>query len=137
MSNEIAGSIQDAPNTETSKSWIQRFGTFVDRLDKKADTILQVSEYQEIRISILMAEGLSEYEAISAVNAERKSNAEDFEVRAVSLYAYKERLTTGEGAISVEMFNHSLYAEPKNVLQDAERWRAVHVGGLALDTLIV
>jgi hypothetical protein len=84
---------------------------------------MEVAEYTEIVVAMHQRlNGDSEHTATGRVTEERMANSEEFIGRAVDLFNYRRRLTQGEGAISVEAFQHCLDADPQKVLEDSKRW---------------
>ncbi|MDB5182379.1 MAG: hypothetical protein JWO47_163 [Candidatus Saccharibacteria bacterium] len=109
------------------RRYIDNAVAFLDRVDAAAERRMQVQEFREIRLGMLMTSGISEFSALEMVRTEEHLDREVFEGKAVDLFAYRRRLTaSGQGGgdvpISPETFQHSLNTNPQAVLENAEIW---------------
>lgn len=120
---------QELPSTIKTPLRV-RFEAWLDRSNQELDRKMRVQEYGEILISLFMNENkASGFHATEYVRNVKHADRDEFERRALDLFAYQERLTTGDGALSFETFQHNLYSNDpavvRGVLAGAEQWSAV------------
>ena len=122
MSTEKHGGLSDTSGNKPRRSWMGIISKFLDESGAKADKIIQTQQYASIRQHALQQGGLSTREAWQAMDQERIHDVESFVGKAVDLFAYRTRITTGDGAISDKAFASALYNTPQAVLDDSQVW---------------
>jgi len=103
----------------------ERFNAWLDRSDAALDRRIQTLKYTLALEAALVADGMDPHPASKSVRAEREADPEEFLGRATDFFAYRRRITTGEEAIPTEVFQFSLNANPRAVLDAAARWADV------------
>ncbi len=107
--------------------FLTKISLWLDKANERLDRSMEVAEYTEILVDMQQRlHGDSEPTAASKVSEVRKANPEEFIGRAVDLFNYRWRITQGDGAITVDTFQHCLDADPWNVLEDSRRWADVY-----------
>lgn len=136
-SSEGEAKLPFIPRTQGRSGQMPRLVAFLDRLDAEAERRMQVHEFEEICLTMLRLEGCTEPQALDAIKVDKAAvGVEAFEGRAVDLFRWRHRLTTGEWAIDPAVFDHSLDVKPRMVINDSIRWAAMQANGLEMRTNI-